>query len=266
MCKEKAGKRHPEFQKLIDTMNESGFDYKKDYQIVINNVNRRANGIPYSLSEHISAMIFSQLSNQRPWKGIAKNAENIKRIFHNFDADQIMVMTPIQLEKIVSDLKAIKCGNRQIAKQIASLQDNIRTLQTIATEHGSIDTYYNETPADQVIYSLSAGKYKLKQMGVPLVSEYLRNVGMDLVKPDTHVKRLLGRLGYTASNPATDSEAFQACEEIAAEYGIQNIEVDAVLWQYCAKDFFQKCTDDPDCKGCRAYPCANCPKSEPKMI
>lgn len=253
-------KSFPEIQLLIDTMKENGFDYRKDYQVVIDHVNQRAQGILFTLSDHISALVFSQLSNQRPWEGIAKNADNIKRIFCNFDPDRIMAMSTEQLQQIVDDLKAIRCGNRQIAKQIASLQANIRTLQAIAADYGNIDTYFNETPVDQVIQSLSAGKYKLKQMGVPLVSEYLRNVGMDIIKPDTHVKRILGRLGYTKNNPATDSEAICACEEIAAEYEMRNIEVDAILWQYCADKFFEKCTKTPNCKGCKAYPCANCPQ------
>ena len=255
--------RYPEFQKLIDTMKARGFDYKKDYQTVIDHVNQRARKEPFSLSEHVSGMVFSQLSNQRPWKPIQDNAETIIRIFHYFDADYILKMSTEQLNEIVNDLKAIRCGNRQIVKQVAALQDNIRTLQRIAADYGSIDAYYNETPMDEVMQSLSAGngKYKLKQMGVPLVSEYLRNVGVDIIKPDTHVKRILGRLGYTASNPATDDEAFLVCEEIAAEYGMQNIEVDAVLWQYCANSYSPICTATPKCEECKAYPCKRCPNT-----
>lgn len=253
-------KRFPGFQKLIDTMRANGFDYKKDYLFLLNNVNRRARGETFALSEHVSGMVFSQLSNQRPWKGIAQNAKRIKRIFCDFDAEAILAMSPEQLNRILRDLLAIQCGNRQIAKQIGALQDNIRTLKAIAAEHGSIDAYYNKTPTEQVIRSLASGPYKLKQMGVPLVSEYLRNVGMDIIKPDTHVKRILGRLGYTASNPATDEEAMRVCAEIAVVYGMRNIEVDAVLWQYCADGYFEKCTDVPDCRGCLAYPCRRCPK------
>lgn len=253
-------KQYPEIQLLIDTMNENGFDYRKDYQIVIDHVDQRAKGVLYTLSDHIGALVFSQLSNQRPWEGIAKNADNIKHIFCNFDPEKIMAMSTEQLQQVVDDLKAIRCGNRQITKQVFSLQANIRTLQTIATDYGDIDAYYNKTPVDQVIQSLSSGKYKLKQMGVPLVSEYLRGVGMDIIKPDTHVKRILGRLGYTVNNPATDAEAICVCEKIAAAYGMRNIEVDAILWQYCANKFFEKCTATPDCQGCKAYPCANCPK------
>lgn len=252
-------RKYSAFQKLIDTMRENNYDYLKDYQIAIQNINRRASGQPYSLTDHVSALVFSQLSNQRPWKGIQENADKIKSIFREFDPAILTALTPEELQSIVDDLKAIKCGNRQIKKQIFSLQDNISTLKRIAAEHGSIDAYYNATPVDYVIYSLSTGKYKIKQMGVPLVSEYLRNVGIDIIKPDVHVKRILGRLGFTESNPATDAEAFLACKGIAAEYGMPNIEVDAILWQYGANKFFEKCTANPDCNGCKAYPCANCP-------
>ena len=255
----KTTSRFPEYQKLIDTMKARGFDYKKDYQIVIDHINKRARKELYSLSEHVSGMVFSQLSNQRPWKPIQDNAETITRIFHNFNAEILLKMSPEQLNGIVNGLKEIKCGNRQITKQVAALQDNIRTLQRIAADHGSIDAYYNETSIDEVRQSLSAGKYKLKQMGVPLVSEYLRNVGVDIIKPDTHVKRILGRLGYTKSNPATDDEAFRVCEEIAAEYGVRNVEVDAVLWQYCANSYSPICTSTPKCEECKAYPCKRCP-------
>ena len=46
---------------------------------------------------------------------------------------------------------------------------------------------------------LSEGKYKLKYVGKALAWEYLRNVGVDGAKPDTHLKRILGsnRLGYS---------------------------------------------------------------------
>ena len=248
--------RFPEYQELIDTMTSRGFDFKKDYQIVIDHVNKREGGGSFSLSEHVSGMVFSMLSNQRPWKPILENEDYITRVFYNFDIDRIMQLSSDQLKSIVNNLKTRKCGNRQITKQVAALQDNIRTLQRIAADHGSIDAYYNETSIDEVRQSLSAGKYKLKQMGVPLVSEYLRNVGMDIIKPDTHVKRILGRLGYTASNPATDEEAIRVCKEIAAEYGVRNVEVDAVLWQYCADKYFEFCTKDkPNCKECQAKKC-----------
>lgn len=56
-----------------------------------------------------------------------------------------------------------------------SLKDNIETLERIEKDFdGSVDNYYNNTDIKKLLKSLSGGKYKLKQMGVPLVSEYLK--------------------------------------------------------------------------------------------
>ena len=260
LSEETVQKDYPEFQLLMELIKDGDGNDAGDAGKALRNIKRRERGIEYSLSEHVDAMVFSLLSSQRKWGSIEKNADKIREIFHNFDVEWILTRTPEQLKEIVGEVKQIKCGNRQIEKQIATLPENIKTLRKIAEEHGGIDRYYNETPPRDLLRALSAGqsKYKLKQMGVPLASEYLRNVGIDLVKPDVHVKRLLGRLGYTAHSPAKDDEAFDVCGKIAKAYGIRNIEVDAVLWGYCATDRLQICTATPDCEhnGCKVYPCA----------
>ena len=251
---------YPEFKQLVEAMEEAGEIDREDTEKTLKNIKKRENGEEYSLADHIGAMVFSLLSSQRDWGPIERNADRIREIFRNFDVDWLLATATERPRSIVDELMKIKCGNRQIGKQIEALPDNIKTLPRIAEEHGSIDAYYNKTPARDVLHELSAKKYKLKMMGVPLVSEYLRNVGLDLVKPDVHVTRLLGRLGYTEHSPAKDKEALDVCEKIAKAYGIRQVKVDAVLWGYCANGRYKKCTDDPDCSGCRAYPCARCPK------
>ena len=255
-------KGYPEFRLLMETMKEGNGSNSEDAEKTLSNIRKRKSGKEYSLSEHVDAMVFSLLSNQRDWKPIEQNADKIRKIFHNFDVAWILSKTQERLNELADELKAIKCGNRQIKKQIETLPDNIGTLQRIAAEHGSIDKYYNETPTRELLRALSDGQssYKLKQMGVPLVSEYLRNVGIDLVKPDVHVTRLLGRLGYTDHSPAKFDEAFDVCEKIAQKYGIYNVQVDAILWGYCAEGRLKICTATPDCKnnGCKVYPCVYC--------
>lgn len=136
-----------------------------------------------------------------------------------------------------------------------SLKDNIETLERIVDDYDSVDNYYNNTNIKELLKSLSGGKYKLKQMGVPLVSEYLKGVGMDVIKPDVHVCRILTRLGYSKSNKITDDEAFDICCDIAKEYSISNVEVDSILWQYCAKNYFEVCCDKPKCSICGVTNC-----------
>ena len=136
-----------------------------------------------------------------------------------------------------------------------SLKDNIETLERIEKDYDSVDNYYNKTDIKDLLESLSGGTYKLKQMGVPLVSEYLKGVGMDVIKPDVHVCRILTRLGYSKSNKITDDEAFDICCDIAKEYSISNVEVDSILWQYCAKNYFEVCCDKPKCSICKVSNC-----------
>lgn len=260
LAEEAARRGYPEFKLLVDAMIDAGEIDREDTEKTLKNIKKRERGEEYSLSEHIDAMVFSLLSSQRDWRPIERNADRIREIFHNFDVDWLHATATERPQAIIDELTKIKCGNRQIGKQISAIPANIETLQRIAKEHGSIDAYYNKTPARDVLRELSARRYKLKMMGVPLVSEYLRNVGIDLVKPDVHVTRLLGRLGYTEHSPAKDKEALDVCEKIAKTYGIRQVKVDAVLWGYCANGRYKKCTDDPDCSSCKAYPCARCPK------
>lgn len=241
-----------EFGKLIKTMEVNHYDYKKDYQCTLNALDERKNGKIYSLPEHISTMVFALLSNQRPWKAIADNRENINKLFNNFDANYIKAT---EYQVFVDGLLTLHCGNRQIHKQMQSLKDNIETLERIAKDYGSVDNYYNNIDIKELLKSLSAGKYKLKQMGVPLVSEYLKGIGIDIIKPDVHVCRILTRLGYSKSNKITEDEAFDICCAIAKEYNLTNVDVDAILWQYGARNYFEVCCDKPKCSKCLVENC-----------
>lgn len=239
-----------EFGQILETMNANNYDYGKD--IVLGPLKERKNGKIYSISEHVEKIVFALLSNQRPWKPIADNRKNINDLFHDFDVNYIK-SNDYQL--FVNELLNLHCGNRQIRKQMQTLKENVETLEKIAVDYGGVDNYYNKTDIRELLKSLSSGKYKLKQMGVPLVSEYLKNVGMDIVKPDVHVCRILTRLGYSKSNKVSYGEALDICSEIAKEYNLTNVEVDTILWQYCANNYFEICSDNPKCNKCLVKNC-----------
>lgn len=245
------------FQQLIDTMNLASYDYEKE---IIEVENRRkalsfANcNSSLKLSEHVKTMIYAQLSNNRPWEPIAQNTTKIDTIFFDYDIDSLKKAIPNEL---VDKIKSIRCGNRQIAKQMCYLKRNIEVLEKIEQENGSIDNYYRNTPLVDIVKSLSLdnGKYKLKTMGIPLVCEYLKGVGVDVIKPDSLLCRLVGRLGYAKKVPATAWEAIEICQEIGKEHNLSQPMVDTILWQYCAKDKFEVCTATPKCHKCKVIDC-----------
>lgn len=244
------------FQQLIATMEAAGYDYKAEIALIEQKKQALSVGAAkaFPLSEHIRTMVYAQLSNNRPWERIADNMEHLDVIFCHFDPDALKAK---EAARLTEEVEGLSCGNRQIQKQMQALKSNIETLERIARDHGSIDAYYQKTDLVTVIKSLSDfdGKYKLVTMGVPLVCEYLKGLGLEVVKPDTLLCRLLGRLGYSPKIPATNWEAIRICQDIGAETGLSQTEVDTILWQYCAKKKFEVCTAQPKCHLCGVTHC-----------
>lgn len=245
--------RYSAFGELIQTMNQAGYDYKKEIAGF-----KKINPAQLTLQDHVRAMIYAELSNNRPWQRIQENIDNgnIPAIFCNFGVDQLKNANPNQL---VQDLQSINCGNRQIRRQMNTLKNNIAVLERIDHDNGSIHNYYSTKKAHDLVKELSIfySKNKLKSMGVPLVCEYLKGVGIGVVKPDVHLRRIIGRLGYSSKTPADEWETIRICDEIAVEYNLSHYEVDSILWQYCADRKFAVCGATPICKKCGVTNCPN---------
>lgn len=238
-------------------MKKFNYDYERDIKFIQNTAKQRKAGMQFPISQHIKWMVFAQLSNNRPWQRIEKNKENIEKIFNNFDPEFIKQSSPDDLCNALLD---IKCGNRQIKQQMRFLSQNVNTLERIEKEEGSVDSYFNRLKPTELAESLSSykSKYKLKYMGLPLVCEYIKAAGIDIIKPDVHVCRLLKRLGYIEDTSAVsnEKEAISVCEKIANEYSVSLVYVDTVLWQYCANDKFEFCTEaNPKCTKCNVKKC-----------
>ena len=211
----------------------------------------RKNGKKFTLQEHIRAMVLSFLSNQREWKDIEENITEIDKIFFDYIPEKIEEHTAEYFEKA---LKNIKCGNRRIKKQMQAMFWNIELFKKIEQEFNSIDDFIKSQSIYEVLTKLtkSTSNYKLKEMGIGLCSEYLRNVGMDLVKPDTHLRRFLGnaRMGKSKKEIATEKEVFEQVKLLTQETGRSAIEIDNLIWSYCAEGYGEICVANPNCENC----------------
>ena len=210
---------------------------------------RRKNGEFFCFEDHIAGMVYALLSNQRPWKAISDNYENIKDIFHNFDPDYLQTIEPILL---VNKLREIKCGNRSIHSQMNALNYNIEQFKKIIDLYGSMDNYVTSNEPLIIARSLANGEYKLKQMGIALTIEYLKNVGIDAFKPDLHIKRLFGkdRLGLSDKSLATEKEVLEIVKQMKEEIDIPIVEIDSIIWQFCASNYAEICGAKPICEKC----------------
>ena len=225
-------KEYPEFRMLLNALEKNNIDYERDLNSVMKNVNRRELGERFTLDEHIEGLVYALLSSQRPWGPIEKNRLKINNIFHDFDANYLKMVNP---DDLVADIKRIKCGNRRISSQIRELKDNISTLEKIAEEYGSIDSFYDGKTAEELTELLSdqKSKYKLKGLGRSLAALYLKNMGILTEKPDIHTTRIIGLWGYSKNSPkpATKDETHEVCLKIAEAYGISVVEVDLIIWK-----------------------------------
>lgn len=214
-------------------------------------IKQRNNGKTFSMSEHIRGMIYSLLSNNRLWEPIEENLERIDEIFFHYDKDKILSTSP---DYFIERIQLIRCGNRNIKKQMNALHGNIHTFERIEKEFGTLDAFVTSgTPAEIADLLANSLKYKLHTLGFALAMEYLRNVGIDAAKPDTHIRRILGknRLGYSASERAGELETIEIIDNISKETGYLSSEIDAILWLFCSDDNAMICTENPNCEVCR---------------
>lgn len=105
-----------------------------------------------------------------------------------------------------------------------SLHKNIATMESIINEYGSMDAFVTSVSPLRMVEMLSSGKskYKIAMLGETLAWEYIRNVGIDGCKPDTHLRRFLAneRMGTTSDTTATVNETVKQIEALSAETGL----------------------------------------------
>jgi hypothetical protein len=193
----------------------------------------------------------SLLSNQRPWGPIARNLDRIGDIFFQYDPYAIKQTDPDQFAQKIC---AIRCGNRQLANQMAALSGNIGVFETIIEKYGSLDRFVESADPHTIAVRLSnpESEFKLRQVGYTLAMEYLRNVGVRASKPDVHVRRAIGqaRLGLVDAELPSEEEAYRAVAKIADEADVNPNFLDKLLWLLCAKDYGNVCGSTPRCTVC----------------
>lgn len=237
-------------------------------------IDKRKNGETFTINDHIRAMVYSMLSNRGMWDRFESGTDlktgcitPVDEIFNQYNPDYLLQCSPTELR---DKLIALHYGNQSTMKQMnALITTNIPKLIDIASKHGSIDTFYQRfTCADDSLETLilllsdSKSKYKFVQLGEALVAEYLRNVGYDIAKPDTHIRRILGKSHLGCSNNETVPvyEALNIIADFAKETNKSIAEVDYILWSYCSYGYGNICTVEKlKCHECVARKYCNNP-------
>lgn len=223
-------------------------------------IEKREKGERFALSDHMRAMVYSMLSAEKEWYIVQQHIDNgeIDTIFKSFCADELL---ECNADTLTEQVKNKHCGSRLTSRQMKALIDvNINRLVEIEKQHESIDDFYQRLLQVDRTYKVllttlsdTNSPYKLNQMGEALVTEYLKNVGYDICKPDRHICRILGCdvLGCSDEKEVPIYEALDIVSAIADELHKPIAEVDYILWSYCANGYGEICTvNKPKCDKC----------------
>lgn len=217
---------------------------------ILEAVNARKNGKSFNFEEHLKGFVYAQLSALVSWKKIKDNQPRLDEIFCNFDRQQLKDKSA---EDLINEITAIKCHNPYTTKnQMRSLKANIETFEKIEQEYGSLENFITHSTPSNIIKLLadSNSTYKLKYAGVALVCEYLRNVGMDIIKPDVHIKRIASAERLHLVTAKNDYKIIDEFQELAQQIEISQVKMDYLLWNYCSKGYGEVCTATPKCDEC----------------
>ena len=233
---------------IRDFLEQKGLLYDS---YMLKEIKLRRDGKRYTLRDHVKGMIYSMLSAQTKWYRIENHLTEIDKMFYDYDPDCIMAADPSQFVQGLFDLK---CGNRSTKKQMDALSYNIRNFQRIQDEFGSVDAFITSEPTEEIVRKLStsSSKHKMKMFGEALAWEYLRNVGIDGAKPDTHLCRFLGsdRIGTGEKSPASTKEVIEQVARMSEKTGMSKVEIDNLIWSFCADGYGEICTATPHCDLC----------------
>lgn len=217
---------------------------------ILDAVNARKNGKSFSFEEHLKGFIYAQLSALVSWKKIKDNQSRLDEIFCDFDRQQLKEKSA---EDLINEITAIKCHNPYTTKnQMRSLKANIETFERIEHDFDSLEKFITHSTPSNIIKLLadSNSTYKLKYAGVALVCEYLRNVGMDIIKPDVHIKRIASSERLNLVTAKNDYKIMDEFQELAKQIGISQVKMDYLLWNYCSKGYGEVCSATPKCDKC----------------
>ena len=153
----------------------------------------------------------------------------IKKAFSNYDINKVSQYTEKDFKKMMDNPELVR--NR---RKLKACIENAKIMKEISEKYGSFGEYLDQNKDD--IKKLKEELIKnFHYLGNVLVLEYLKEVGIDAIKPDVHVVRVMHRLGLVDSERISP-ENIDKVVEVASEMSQLTKEklsvIDAIFWIY----------------------------------
>ena len=173
----------------------------------------------------------------------------IKKEFKNYEVKKVADFTQKDVERMLANPKMLKHR-----KKIEACIHNGKKIIEISREYNGFWHWLDSRNIEELVEKLRGN---FKWMGYTNAYAFLRYVGMNIMKPDLNVRRLLFRLGLTKSEAPT-SQTYKQIQEVGSRMAKANnvrmAVVDYVLYMFGAgeKPFLEYaiCSKVPKCGEC----------------
>lgn len=173
----------------------------------------------------------------------------IRKQFANYDVKKVTNYTENDVERMMANPKMFK--NRM---KIQACIYNAKLMVEISEEYSGFWKFLNSHTIQELVDKLTSD---FQHISITNSRAFLRYVGMNVVKPDVNIPRVLYRLGLIDS-PKLNKETLKQIQEIGkkmAETIGENVKaVDYVIYQYGAGEIgyvkYAVCSKVPKCSEC----------------
>lgn len=173
----------------------------------------------------------------------------IKKEFKNYEVKKVAPYTQKDIERMLHNPKMLKHR-----KKIESCVYNARKMFELSDEYNGFWHWLDSHNIEELVEKL---RRNFKWMGYTNAYAFLRYVGMDIMKPDLNVRRILFRLGLTDSMspiPKTYKQIQEVGKRMAEASNVRIRVVDYTLFMFGAgeKPFvkYAVCSKVPKCDEC----------------
>ena len=155
--------------------------------------------------------------------------DDIKKAFSDYDIYRVSQYTDKDLEKMMNNPKLIRNE-----KKLKACIENAKIMKNISEEYGSFGEFLSGL-GNNLRELREELRTKLKYLGPVLIHEYLKEIGIDSIKPDVHVVKVMHRLGLVDSEKiSSDSidRVVKMAEKMSRATGEKLNVIDAIFWMY----------------------------------
>ena len=173
----------------------------------------------------------------------------IRKEFSDYKVKKVANYKPKDFERMLANPKMLKHR-----KKIESCIHNAKEIVDISKEYNGFWNFLASHNIEDLVEKL---KSRMKWMGYTNANAFLRYVGMERVKTDLNVKRVLFRLGLIDSDvptPETYKQIQEVGNKMAKAVGVRMAKIDYTIYMYGAgeKPFvkYAVCGKVPRCEEC----------------